>query len=132
MPERVPCPVCAEMIMPGAKKCRFCGHWLAPAGQTAKAGISAGSSLPLASAEEKEPNIPAMIGLPLALLTGPCVALLFFVVLKQLIQSLIVGAVLALIAMGCGIAGFILANRKSKKTGGLQGLFRGQQASFQE
>lgn len=119
MPERIPCPDCAELIMPGAKKCRFCGHWLAPAGQTAKADFSAGAPLTLSPTEEKEPNIPAMVGLPLVLLTGPCVALLFFVVLKQLIQSLMVGAVLALIAVGCGIAGFILANRKSKKTGGL-------------
>ena len=42
MPERVPCPICAELIMPGAKKCRFCGHWLAPSGQKREAGISAG------------------------------------------------------------------------------------------
>ena len=29
-PKRVPCPVCAEMIMPDAKKCRFCGTEIAP------------------------------------------------------------------------------------------------------
>jgi hypothetical protein len=26
---RVPCPYCAEMILPGAKVCRFCGRELA-------------------------------------------------------------------------------------------------------
>jgi hypothetical protein len=25
---RVPCPYCAEMILPGAKVCRFCGREL--------------------------------------------------------------------------------------------------------
>ena len=28
--ERIPCPVCAEMIMKAAKKCRFCGHVIEP------------------------------------------------------------------------------------------------------
>jgi len=26
--DRIKCPVCAELIKPGAKKCRFCGEWL--------------------------------------------------------------------------------------------------------
>jgi len=27
--ERIKCPICAELIKRGAKKCRFCGEWLA-------------------------------------------------------------------------------------------------------
>jgi hypothetical protein len=27
-PERIPCPVCGEMIMPAARVCRFCGEQL--------------------------------------------------------------------------------------------------------
>lgn len=27
-PARVPCPKCAELVLPAAKVCRFCGHRL--------------------------------------------------------------------------------------------------------
>ena len=27
---RLPCPFCAELVLPAAKLCRFCGHELAP------------------------------------------------------------------------------------------------------
>ena len=32
--DRIKCPVCAELIKPGAKKCRFCGEWLGGSKET--------------------------------------------------------------------------------------------------
>ena len=36
--DRIKCPVCAELIKPDAKKCRFCGEWLGGS-EGAKAGV---------------------------------------------------------------------------------------------
>ena len=116
MPERVPCPICAELIMPGAKKCHFCGHWLSRAPEPARADASI-ESIPRRT--DKALNVPAIAGLPLALLAWPVCGLFFLIIFKQLIQSLMLGAVAAAAGLGCGAAGIILASRKRKKTGGM-------------
>ncbi len=68
-----------------------------------------------AAAERKSAvNIPAMVGLPLAFLSWPVAALFFFAVFRQLIQSLIVGGVVALLAVGCGVAGLVVHARRGK------------------
>ncbi len=92
--ERVSCPFCAEMIMPEAVVCRFCGRHLS------------------GGAKRRRRNLPALIGLILAILAWPVVALFMFVVFKQLIQSLIAGGVVAGAALICGLVGVILALRR--------------------
>jgi hypothetical protein len=38
--DRIKCPICAELIKPGAKKCRFCGEWLGESGESKENGAS--------------------------------------------------------------------------------------------
>ena len=91
--ERVPCPFCAEMVMPGAVECRFCGRRL-----------SGGA--------KRRGNLPALAGLFLGILAWPVVVLFLFVIFKQLIQSLIAGGVVAGVALVCGLVGVVIALRR--------------------
>ena len=111
MSGRVPCPHCAERIMPAAKFCRFCRKPVKPQEEPAP------SMFP--PVDSKRLNVPAIVALPLAILAWPICGVFFFFVFHQLIQSLIVGAIVAGAAVGCGIAGVCLAARRTKKTGGL-------------
>ena len=102
--ERAPCPACAELIMPGAKKCRFCGHLIGSVAAPAPGGGTVPSAL---SHGEKAVNIPAILSLPLALISGLVMGLLFIVIFhfSHLVQSLAAGAAVALGAVACGVAG---------------------------
>ena len=86
--DRIPCPYCKEMIVVGAKKCRFCGEPLdkEPAG--------AGAAL----------NIWAMASLFLALLST-AVVLLFILLLKEVRGGFIAGAVGRTGGVGMSVAG---------------------------
>jgi len=95
--ERVPCPFCAEMVMPAAVECRFCGRRL-----------SGGA--------KRRGNLPALVGLFLAILAWPVVVLCLFVIFKQVIQSLIAGGVVAGVALICGLVGVVLALRRSPQS----------------
>ena len=95
--QRVPCPSCAEPIMPDAAKCRFCGHAIKP---QAAPGV----------------NVPALTGLGLALFAWPAFAMCCFLIFKQLIQSLMVGAVISAAALGCGIYGVVLFARGKRRS----------------
>lgn len=44
--ERQPCPVCGEMIMVGARVCRYCGEKFAPAPSDDKEGDATGGVIP--------------------------------------------------------------------------------------
>jgi hypothetical protein len=44
--ERQPCPVCGEMIVAGARVCRFCGEKFAPAPSDDKQGDATGGVIP--------------------------------------------------------------------------------------
>ena len=47
--QRVPCPFCAELILPAAKLCRFCGHELAPEWGRPAAPARGGGPAPITS-----------------------------------------------------------------------------------
>jgi len=111
MAGRVPCPHCAERIMPAAKFCRFCRKPVKPQEEATP------SMFP--PMDSKRLNVPAIVALPLAILAWPICGVFFFLVFHQLIQSLIVGAIVASAALACGIVGICMAARRTKKTGGL-------------
>lgn len=79
--ERQPCPVCGEMIMTGARVCRYCGEKFAPAPSDDKEGDATGGVIPY-----KNPpaliayycgifSIAACIPVPFILLPLPIAAL---------------------------------------------------------
>lgn len=95
---RAPCPVCAESIMPNARKCRFCGHWLSPDAETVSAPHRAPTSWSGAT---------SVVAFVLSLLAMPTAAALFLAVfgMSRLMQSLIVGSILAFVAVALAVAG---------------------------
>jgi len=114
--DRVPCPICAELIMADAAKCRFCGHVLKPSGETA---IEPPPSV----------NAPALLSLALGLLSYPAAGICFFFIFGQLIQSLLVAAIVSGLGMVCGIWGIVFAARRRRQgmmtawTGCILGIF---------
>jgi len=96
--------VCAELILPQATRCRFCGHVLGTAAQ---------------ADEERRLNLAGLSGLVLALLAWPAVGIAFFFVFKQVIQSLIVGVAVSAPGLALAVTGIVLASRKSRRTGGM-------------
>jgi len=123
MPTRVTCPRCGASLRvregpaSGRGRCPACGGMVeltppAPAGpangpQQAPAGRKGGV------------NIPAVVGLPLAFLAWPAVALCFFIIFRQLIQSLVAGGAVAAAALGCGVAGLVVYMRRGGTAGAL-------------
>lgn len=110
--ERVPCPMCSELIMANAKVCRFCGHWLVES--AAEGPLSEAASVPRPAGGSVWLDAPAIIGFILALLSAPMGAFLFFVVfgMSRLMQSLIIGTCVAFAAVVLGIVGIVLSGRR--------------------
>jgi len=103
-PERIPCPACAELILPDASVCRFCGHVIKS----------------LQGPAARRLNIPAVVSLALAIFAWPVVGICFFFWFRQLIQSMLVGVAVSAAAVGCGIWGVAFSVRN--RAAGARGL----------
>ncbi|MHC4640836.1 MAG: zinc ribbon domain-containing protein [Planctomycetota bacterium] len=55
--ERIKCPICAELIKRGAKKCRFCGEWLAEEKEPVTEDSVRGAVEPESSVQEEEDKV---------------------------------------------------------------------------
>ena len=137
MPIRVTCASCGASLKGGDEvagkkvKCPRCGSVMtAPLPSTNSEipvltevppiGPQTGDSVfPISPKDQPaEPNVPAILSIPLALIAWPIVGVFFFLVFKQLLQSLLVGIIVAVMAVGCAVWGFVLAMNTQKKVGG--------------